>query len=331
MELLQLFEGEPRTSSIGFGCASIMGRVSGRKSRCAIELALDQGINYFDVARSYGWGQAESALGRMLRGKRDKVFIASKCGILPPSRGRLFAFAKPIIRPIIGGLRSLAPTTHRKLLREAGRMAVAHKFDSTSSQLSLDQTLRELRTEYLDLLLLHGCPPEVSYSAELFDFLEECVASGKIRRYGVAADIEAVTRVARTRAGVRAVQIANNPAANAITKWTHIPGVAVITHSPFGRGGVAQSLSRFIASNHVLGAQWSARVNIDLASTRGIYEFLLCFSLASNRAGVVVCGMHLPEHIRSNAQIARRSLDTEAFHEVASEMRVQGAFMHLNT
>ncbi|NEN94747.1 MAG: hypothetical protein F6K50_04165 [Moorea sp. SIO3I7] len=52
-----------KTTKLGFGCAPILGRVDKRKSIQALKIAYEEGINYFDIARSYGWGEAESILG----------------------------------------------------------------------------------------------------------------------------------------------------------------------------------------------------------------------------------------------------------------------------
>ena len=48
----------------------------------AIEAALDLGVNWIDTAPFYGWGRAEQIVGKALRGKRDRVYIFTKCGTL---------------------------------------------------------------------------------------------------------------------------------------------------------------------------------------------------------------------------------------------------------
>ncbi|CAN5835603.1 hypothetical protein BH24BAC1_BH24BAC1_37170 [soil metagenome] len=70
-------------SVLGFG-ASPLGNVfeeadEGEGAR-AVHLAIDHGINFFDVAPFYGYTLAEERLGRALEGKRQKVFLATKCG-----------------------------------------------------------------------------------------------------------------------------------------------------------------------------------------------------------------------------------------------------------
>ena len=74
-------DGIADLSQIVFGCASVGGRVGPRASVRAMEFAFDQGVSGFDVARSYGYGDAERILGGFLRGKRDRCVVVSKAGI----------------------------------------------------------------------------------------------------------------------------------------------------------------------------------------------------------------------------------------------------------
>ena len=62
-----------KMSDISFGSSRL-----GSDEEDLVLHALDLGINYFDTAESYSWGESETTIGRALRGKRDKVYIASK-------------------------------------------------------------------------------------------------------------------------------------------------------------------------------------------------------------------------------------------------------------
>ena len=73
-------------SVLGFGCwgASGAGSWTGHGDEAqieAIQKAIELGINFFDVAPVYGLGHAEEVLGKAIKGKRDKIFIASKVGL----------------------------------------------------------------------------------------------------------------------------------------------------------------------------------------------------------------------------------------------------------
>jgi len=59
------------SSVLGFGCAPILGSKNYKISKKAIELAMENGINHFDLARSYGYGEAENFVGKLIKGKRE--------------------------------------------------------------------------------------------------------------------------------------------------------------------------------------------------------------------------------------------------------------------
>lgn len=71
-----------KSSVLGFGCAPIIGARGPKECKKMIRLALELGINHFDLARSYGFGEAEKFVGLMLSKQRDRLVIASKFGIV---------------------------------------------------------------------------------------------------------------------------------------------------------------------------------------------------------------------------------------------------------
>jgi len=72
-------------SALGFGCWAMGGTwngVSDSESKAAVHVAIEQGINFFDVAPAYGLGHAERVLGEALQGvDRSALVIATKCGL----------------------------------------------------------------------------------------------------------------------------------------------------------------------------------------------------------------------------------------------------------
>src|SRR5271166_922166 len=90
--------GEIRTSVLGFGCGSVLGRVGRSASLRAMNIAWEQGITLFDTARSYGFGEAEALLGEFLRGKRAQAVVATKFGIAPQKLNAAQRAAAPVVR-----------------------------------------------------------------------------------------------------------------------------------------------------------------------------------------------------------------------------------------
>ena len=191
MDYLTLAPGLPPSSRLGFGCGSVMGRVGRSQSLRTIAAALDGGITHFDVARLYGYGEAEALVGEALAGKRDRVVIASKFGLAAPRA----AGALKALKPIAQQLAARVPGA-RAVLRSlvGGAAQAADRFSLASAQASLDQSLAALKTDYLDIWFLHDCAAE-DLTGELRAFLEAQVAAGKIRAYGAASTIDVVARL----------------------------------------------------------------------------------------------------------------------------------------
>jgi aryl-alcohol dehydrogenase-like predicted oxidoreductase len=326
MQYRNLAGTDLKASVIGFGCGSILGRVGARKSRRALDVAFESGVDYFDIARYYGFGAAEAFLGKFLQGKRDKICLVSKFGVTPPPRRALIDHLRPLIRPAVKMLRRLSPSADQKLRQKIGEQAARNQFNPESARQSLEQSLRELQTDHLDIWLLHDCPADVAGNDELFEMLDRTVAAGKVRYYGAASELDDVTAVVRARPGVRIAQFPGNPANDSIHRFENPRGMAVNTHTPFGRGTLRPALSAFLTADAASAKRWSAMLDLDLLSPAGLNEFLLRFSLVSNRTGVVICGMYSPQNIRANVVAADRAADSKNVEQVAAELRQRNAF-----
>src|SRR5689334_8356983 len=103
------FSGWPhRVSALGFGCASLGSRVSHKAGVAAVERALEAGISWFDVAPSYGDGEAEIILGKALRGAN--VAILTKVGLQASAPSGVKRLIRGFVRPIVAlapGLRAM--------------------------------------------------------------------------------------------------------------------------------------------------------------------------------------------------------------------------------
>lgn len=137
-------------SAIGIGCFAFGGFVKQDGVQAVVDQALDLGINYFDTANSYGIGKSESALGLALEGaKRQHAVIATKFGNRmgdgPNDAG-------------------------------ASRIAIVR---------ACEDSLRRLKTDYIDLYQLHW-PDRESPIEETLRALDDLVRSGKVRYIGAS-------------------------------------------------------------------------------------------------------------------------------------------------
>jgi aryl-alcohol dehydrogenase-like predicted oxidoreductase len=274
MDYVTLAPGLPPSSRLGFGCGGVMGRVGRDQSLRAIAAALDGGVTHFDVARLYGYGEAEALVGEALAGRRDRVVIASKFGLAAPRA----AGALRALKPIAQKLAARVPGA-RAVLRSlvGGAAQAADRFSLASAQASLDQSLAALKTDYLDIWFLHDCAAE-DLRDELIDFLDRQVAAGKIRAYGVATGIEAVMPLFAARGDTMLYQFPSSlsePNAACLPSGNR----RFIAHSPFAGG---------------------ARIAARLAAKGDTYPMMLAQALAAPNVAVVLCSMLDEAHLLAN-------------------------------
>ena len=126
------------------------GRIEDSEAVRTIHVALDQGITSFDTAPAYGAGHAEETLGAAMGGRRDQAVITTKCGIGPTSSGQ--------------------PG------RNASRAAMLRE---------IDDSLRRLRTDHVDVYLVHWPDPNTPLE-ETMATMDEIQRAGKTRLVGVS-------------------------------------------------------------------------------------------------------------------------------------------------
>src|SRR5580700_8249755 len=79
----RLGKSGPEVSGIGLGCMSLSGVYGTSDDEAGVALiqhAIELGVDHFDSSDMYGWGQNEELLGRALKGRRDRVLVATKFG-----------------------------------------------------------------------------------------------------------------------------------------------------------------------------------------------------------------------------------------------------------
>ncbi|WP_420147893.1 aldo/keto reductase [Spirosoma sp.] len=126
--------------------------------------AVDAGINFIDTADVYGDGESEKAVGRLVRSRSERIYVATKCG------------------------RRLQPHTN-----EAYQPSVLRAF--------VDDSLRNMGLETLDLIQLHCPPTEVYYRPEIFEEFDRLKSEGKIQHLGVSVE--------KIEEGLKAIEFPN--------------------------------------------------------------------------------------------------------------------------
>ncbi|HEY0309234.1 MAG TPA: aldo/keto reductase [Acidobacteriaceae bacterium] len=190
--------GGPEVSVLGLGCAAMLGRTGRRESLAALTAAWDAGITFYDTARSYGYGESERLLGEFFAGeRRQKAVICTKFGILPAARNW-----KQRVKPLAQAAVKLFPGLRAVAQRQAAGQIVAGEFSVELLHSSLETSLRALRMEYVDMLLLHAAPMSVLAQDDLMEALQRLVEAGKVRMAGISGehDVIAASFAQRPRA-----------------------------------------------------------------------------------------------------------------------------------
>lgn len=282
-----------RSGPLGFG-TGLLHHVNDPASAVRLlRQAHEQGITYFDTARLYGEGRCEGLLGEAFSHMRGEVILATKVGILPPVRDlatRVKAKAVATLRRL-APLRSIVPAPPVQF-PEFG------VFDPARMQASLETSLRELRTDHVDLLLLHECALEDVRRADVLEFLNQTVREGKARAWGVAPAPEAMLEIAAS--GAPYGDVAQFDAA--IQPPFASPPVLKITHSCLGVR-FQETLSR-LSQDDELRDHWAAALGKDTASPSTIAQAFLAHALWQNPGGIVLFSTTRPERLRSNLDAA---------------------------
>jgi aryl-alcohol dehydrogenase-like predicted oxidoreductase len=211
-----------RVGEIGYGAMGLTwaygAPVSAEREQEAIDLiarAIDLGVTFFDTAEMYGPFTNEQLLGKALRGKRDRVVIATKTGIVPQERGARLA------------------------LERDGRPQTIKK--------AIEGSLRRLGVDRVDLYQLHRVDPNVPVE-ESVGAMAELVTEGKVRAIGLSeVDVETLRRASAVHpiATLQSeLSLWTRDVLPRILPWCKEHGVALLAYSPLGRGFLTGRLTQ---------------------------------------------------------------------------------------
>jgi aryl-alcohol dehydrogenase-like predicted oxidoreductase len=144
MENRQLAHTDLRVSRVCFGTMTFGSQVDEPAALRIVDRCLELGVNFFDTANVYNLGRSEEIVGRALKGRRDKVVLASK----------------------VAGKMGDEPTQ-----KGLSRAAIERQ---------IDDSLRRLQTDYLDLYYLHH-PDRAVPIEETLEAMDRVVRAGKVR------------------------------------------------------------------------------------------------------------------------------------------------------
>ena len=281
---------------ISFGCSNLLGDKTVEGGMALLEAAYDTGIRGFDVARVYNFGDAERLVGKFAGSRRSELTITTKFGLMPNANvARMGA--------LVGIVRRMMRSSHfiRKLVRRnVSKITQGGRFDVPMAQASLEESLRMLNTDYIDIYLLHEAAAS-DYSDELLAFLEQARDQGKIRAFGVGSGYRQLAQVAQL--APRLLEVAQfdssvtNDNRRAFEDIRPPGNKLVITHGSFSG---TEFIQNAISTNAPQVQQWSERLGFDLKTPGLLHAALLHCALRSNTKGKVIFRASTPNRIREN-------------------------------
>lgn len=292
--------GEPSRDdvarSIGFGCAFLHGGRDRRRSAALVHAAFDAGIRHFDVARLYGEGAAEGIVGEALAGVRDDVTLVSKVGILPTDRSIRRRATERVARTLgrVPGLGRHMPT-----LRPAE--PTFRVFDARRMRRSVETSLRQLRTDRLDILLLHECNYADLAMHGVLDTLSTLRAEGKVVRIGLATSLADTLDILR-HASVDVVQIASSALRADVGALPEGAAELIVTHS--GLRDLLPIVARVCADPH-RRTDWTRTLAFEPNDRAALFAMVAEHAIRSRRSGRLLFSSARPETILHNINAYR--------------------------
>jgi aryl-alcohol dehydrogenase-like predicted oxidoreductase len=291
-----------RLHPVGLGCMNVSwayGTPPGHKECIALlQKAVDLGYDHFDTARIYGAGKNEALLAEALRGRRDKVFLASKTGI------------------VVDGARRGVDCSPEYIASD------------------IDKSLELLGTDHIDLYYMHRFDPKVPI-ADSVGAMVRAIEAGKIGAYGVSEWSSAHVRQAHAVYPMAAVQTeyslwTRNVELGVLETCEELR-IALIAFSPLGRGALCGVLTdpstledrdlrtrmpRFQPDNWPRNLMLIEQF-VALAEQAGVTPAQLALKWVLSRgAGVhVIPGTTNPQHLEDNFHAAGAEVNEAVLEE----------------
>jgi aryl-alcohol dehydrogenase-like predicted oxidoreductase len=182
-------------------------------------------------------------------------------------------------------------------------MTVGGQFDIPTITRSFETSLRELKAEYVDYLLLHDCTIDDLRAPELIVFLEDMKRQGKVRRFGLATDAATIRQAVISHPEYADVlQFPSSAVVPNIRKMLNTETRLVITHSALG---TCLNLAHDKLQQHFQSAaRLRERFGIDSQNKSELAKLLMRYAITENPGGLVLFSSTSEDNIGKNHQAA---------------------------
>jgi predicted oxidoreductase len=295
-----------QATPLGFGCATLFRASDPAQRSRLLRAAYDAGIRHYDVAPMYGLGRAEAELGAFTRTQRSEVTITTKFGLRPTLVARGLAYAQRPARRMFESKPAIRDQAHAHATVPGRLLVEKSGYDADGARRSLQRSLRALKTDYVDLLLLHDPLPGSVRSDEVSAFLEDARAAGLIRSWGITGAPETTGEVVRSFSRIPVLQLPDDIFSGSLRNAPD--GPALITF-----GVISRALARIVQhvrADEQTGLRWKSLIGADCGDYDVTAAFLLRSALQANSTGMVLFGTTQLSHITAAAAALEKHLST---------------------
>jgi D-threo-aldose 1-dehydrogenase len=287
-----------RTTRLGYGCSSLMGAMGRKQSLTILEASFDAGVRHFDVAPMYGYGEAEGCLGEFLQRHPGQMTVTTKYGIPPAAKRSLVSLARGLVRPVVQRF----PGLKQRLAGAASSVThneVRAKFSPAEAKASLEHSLMALRTDRIDVWLLHEAEAQDLTDEGLLRLMEDLVAQGTVGTFGIGSENAKIPALLVERPEYcRTLQY----------EWSVL--------NPVVRDGAIfrihhraltenfRALHAALVREEAICRRWCDVVGVNLGDASVLAQLMLKAALVVNSGSVILFSSKDPRHIQANVRVA---------------------------
>ena len=311
-----------KATAVGLGTWAMGGWMWGGTDEAlsvkAIHASIDEGISLIDTAPAYGMGKSEELVGQALQGRRDKVILSTKCGLVwHTQQGNHFfdQAGKPV---------------HRYL----GKDSIIHE---------VEESLKRLRTDYIDHYITHWQDPTTPV-AETLDALNTLKDQGKIRSIGISNVSVDDLNAYLAAGGVDAIQecysMLDRGVEQKLVPLCQQNNVSILSYSSLALGLLSGKIGperqfngddlrkddpRFSQANRTkISSLFDDIRSIADAHSATIAQLVIAWTIQQPGITFALCGARNPEQAIENAKAATITLSSD---EVAFISSAAGKFL----
>jgi len=283
-----------QVTALGYGAMELRGAPRARdtteaQAETILNAVLDAGINFIDTSIDYG--VSEERIGRYISHRRAEYYLASKCGCL------VGASAAPV-----------------------GQVS-PHVFTRDNIIAGVEQSLRRMKTDYLDLVQFHISPSKQALEADgALDAVMELKAAGKVRLIGMSGTLPHL----KDHLAMGVFDVFQIPYSamerehEAIIATAAAAGAGIVI-----RGGAAKGAPAEGKQKGLQWERWRAAKLDDLLGDMSPMEFILRFTFSNPDLDTTIVGTANPAHLRANVDVLLKGplpsgLYADAKHRLAA-------------